>query len=111
MSQLEQPEPEHKYKTIAVTDDVYEELVILKASMKKKNMNEVIRELINSYKKTEEGKDFVGEFLERVLKKYLEVLEKEIEKRPIKVSMDEELKKLKEMFETFKKLKEEALGS
>ena len=36
-------------KTIAVEDGVWEKLVILKLKLKKKNMNEVVEELIKHY--------------------------------------------------------------
>jgi predicted CopG family antitoxin len=36
-------------KTIAVDDRVWEKLVILKLKMKKRNMNEVVEELIKHY--------------------------------------------------------------
>ena len=36
-------------KTIAVDDGVWEKLVILKLKLKKKNMNEVVEELIKYY--------------------------------------------------------------
>jgi len=36
-------------KTIAVEDPVWEKLVILKLKLKKKNMNDVVEELIKYY--------------------------------------------------------------
>lgn len=36
-------------KTIAVKDEVWEKLVALKLEMKKKNMNEVVAELVKYY--------------------------------------------------------------
>lgn len=36
-------------KTIAVKDEVWEKLVALKLEMKKKNMNEVVEQLVKHY--------------------------------------------------------------
>ena len=116
-SKKRKSKPKHKYKTIAVEDDIHEELMILKAILGKRNMSEVIRELINHRRKTMTKEEILAEntarmmidlpkIVKRVMDVRTDVLMKEIEKRPTKVSMEEELRKLKEMFETFKKLKE-----
>jgi predicted CopG family antitoxin len=61
MSRPERSRPKYEYKTIAVTYNVYKELVMIKTDLRKRSMNAVIRELIKNYKKVKRREKIIEE--------------------------------------------------
>jgi predicted CopG family antitoxin len=73
---MRRSKPKYRYKTIAVEDDIHKELMMLKTILKKKNMSEVIRELINHRRKTMTKEELLAEDYVRMLMKVPEIVKR-----------------------------------
>jgi predicted CopG family antitoxin len=78
---MRRSKPKYRYKTIAVEDDIHEELMILKTILKKRNMSEVIRELINHRRKTMTKEELLAENYVRMLIKVPEIVKRVMDVR------------------------------